>query len=160
MEPIDNESNPLDELSDKTKQAEDFSEGASNGVRFLNYLIDTILWYLLAVVIMLAIVFFSGNEELLDDKFFGYLITFVAMFSYYTFLEALTGQSIGKMITRTRVINQSGNKPELMQVAGRSLARVIPFDALSFLFASEGWHDSLSGTRVVKTEQKPGGELL
>jgi len=35
-------------------------------------------------------------------------------------------------------------------IAQRTLCRLIPFDALSFLFNdSVGWHDTLSKTRIV-----------
>jgi len=44
-----------------------------------------------------------------------------------------------------------GNKPSFGLILGRSLSRIIPFDALSFLGANAiGWHDTISKTRVIK----------
>jgi hypothetical protein len=49
------------------------------------------------------------------------------------------------------VVDENGNKPEYQTIMIRSLCRLIPFDALSFLGAtSRGWHDSISRTYVVQ----------
>ena len=54
----------------------------------------------------------------------------------------------GKCATNTVIVNEAGNRPNFGQILGRTFARLIPFDALSF-FSARGWHDSLSGTYVV-----------
>ena len=66
-------------------------------------------------------------------------------------MEAVFQRTIGKLVTGTRVVTTDGNVPGFGKVLGRSLARVIPFEVLSFLGAIPiGWHDKLSGTRVVQ----------
>lgn len=68
--------------------------------------------------------------------------------------EQLFGQSIGKMITRTVVLNGDGERPGFGQIIVRNLARLIPFEAFSFLTKNPtGWHDSLSKTMVVNKNQ-------
>lgn len=68
--------------------------------------------------------------------------------------EQLFGQSVGKMITRTKVVTEKGDKPSLGQIIVRNLARLIPLEAFSFLAKNPvGWHDSLSKTLVVNKSQ-------
>jgi uncharacterized RDD family membrane protein YckC len=160
MNTLDEDSNAFDELKDKLAQTEDYYEIAGPGKRFANYLIDLVVWYLIAIVLMLAVVFLSKDATLLDNKFLSYLITIVAMVSYYVFFEALTGQTIGKMITKTKVLNEFGGKPTLSQIFGRSFSRLIPFEAFSFLGNGWGWHDRFPGTKVVNMASKKIDELV
>ena len=47
-----------------------------------------------------------------------------------------------------------GRTPRFPQILGRSLARLIPFEAFSFFGAlGVGWHDSFSNTRVIRTRK-------
>jgi uncharacterized RDD family membrane protein YckC len=70
--------------------------------------------------------------------------------------EAMSGRTLGKFITRTRVVRLDGTRPTLWQIVGRSFARFIPFDAFSALNeVPRPWHDSLSGTMVVNDRSKP-----
>ncbi|HEX2675275.1 MAG TPA: RDD family protein, partial [Polyangiales bacterium] len=75
----------------------------------------------------------------------------VSMLAYYIFFEAVFGRTPGKMLTGTRVVTVDGGTPSFTQILGRNLARYVPFEPFSF-FGDDavGWHDSWSGTRVVK----------
>lgn len=76
------------------------------------------------------------------------------MLFYYVFFESLTGRTPGKLLTGTRVVDEQGQKPSFGQILGRSLARMLPFEPLSFFGAeNRGWHDSLSKTYVVKSRK-------
>ena len=77
----------------------------------------------------------------------------VVALGYFAFTEALFQRTLAKFLTGTRVVRADGTRPSFAQILGRSFARFIPFEAFSFLFGSHpvGWHDSLSGTRVVLT---------
>ncbi len=76
---------------------------------------------------------------------------YFVMFFYYLTFEAYNGQTIGKRITKTEVVNKYGTKPSLLKIIFRSFLRLIPIDSLSYLFGSEqGFHDKLSSTRLVK----------
>ena len=73
----------------------------------------------------------------------GYLLTYVVP-------EAVLGRTVGKFATGTKVVNLRGGKASLGQVLGRTLIRLVPFDALSFIWGdSTGWHDQWSRTLVV-----------
>ena len=75
----------------------------------------------------------------------GMVFTFI----YYFLTESyLNGRSIGKMITGTRVISTDGTKPSTKQILNRCLYRIIPFESFTF-FGTDGWHDSLTDTRVI-----------
>ena len=62
---------------------------------------------------------------------------------------SLKGRSIGKFITRTRVVTTNRNNQQwVIYLPEISIERFL-FDQLSFL-GSKGWHDSWSDTRVVR----------
>jgi uncharacterized RDD family membrane protein YckC len=64
-------------------------------------------------------------------------------------MEAVFKVTFGKIITQSVVVNEQGMKASVWSVLKRTLCRLIPFDALSFLFSDRGWHDQLSGTYVI-----------
>jgi uncharacterized RDD family membrane protein YckC len=71
-------------------------------------------------------------------------------------MEVAFGATVGKLITGTRVVSADGGSARAGQVIGRTFARIIPFEPLSFLVGdtTTGWHDSLSGTKVVDTRSR------
>ncbi len=130
------------------------NEIASRLRRFLNMLIDTVGYFVLAlavgVVIGLVYPQFLSSESTLQNYMFGLGINVL----YYLPSEALFGRTLGKLITRTRVVAVSGEPPTFWQIFGRTFARLIPFEAFTFLQRSGiGAHDSLSRTRVVLTNR-------
>ena len=79
------------------------------------------------------------------------------MLVYYLPSEALFGRTVGKLVTRTRVVSQSGGPPDFLQVLRRTLIRFVPFEPFSFLSKrSVGLHDRWSETRVVLTRSEHG----
>ncbi|MEW6467734.1 MAG: RDD family protein [Bacteroidota bacterium] len=121
---------------------------ASKGKRFANHLIDSIMFYIIAFALG-AFLALSGNVHLVDDELTLNLIMVGAVLAYYVLCESISGKTLGKAITRTRVVAEDGTKPGTGKIIGRTLCRAIPFDAFSFLFGERGWHDSISGTYVV-----------
>ena len=65
------------------------------------------------------------------------------MILYYMITEGLSGRSLGKLITKTKVINMENEKPSFINILGRTMCRFIPFEAFSFLGDGKGWHDSI-----------------
>lgn len=138
-------------------RAPDEDSLASHPRRFFNFLIDyfailaagTVIGAVTALVSPeLAERIFATNEILLGVAF--YLL-------YYIPLEASFGWTVGKLITGTRVVTATGERPRVLQIVGRTFARFIPFEVFSFLRTpSVGWHDSLSHTRVIVVRKKPG----
>jgi len=80
----------------------------------------------------------------------GPVVAVVVLFIYYFASEALFGKTVGKLMTRTRVVAESGAEAQLWRIFLRTLYRFVPFEAISFLVGpSAGWHDRWSKTRVV-----------
>jgi uncharacterized RDD family membrane protein YckC len=88
-----------------------------------------------------------------------YLFQVIGIISYYFLFEWIFGRTPGKFITRTKVVAVSGNKPNFGQILGRTLARIVPFEVLSFLGKNSlWWHDRWSNTLVTQSNyQIPNG---
>lgn len=126
---------------------------APRGTRFVNCLIDQFALAGLSFATGIALIAVAGEKgvELLDEPY-GTLFSLASFFFYYFVMELAFGRTVGKFITGTKVVRADGSHPSAGQIVGRTLSRIIPFEAFSF-FSSPcvGWHDSLSGTRVIKT---------
>ncbi|MFT5892270.1 MAG: putative RDD family membrane protein YckC [Dokdonia sp.] len=132
----------------------------SAGTRFANRILDilfilvvNILFYILLGVIAAlgvpSILTFVENE----NTILIYMVSFMISFCYYTILESLTGRTMAKLITRTKVVAENGEKANFDAIVLRSICRFIPFDAFSFLVEdARGWHDTLSKTRVISVK--------
>ena len=125
---------------------------ASRWLRLANLLVDYLGFIGLAVLVGVIVGVVGGDAgiqilETIPDFVLGAPI----YLGYYFMCEALTGRTLGKLITGTRVVNEEGLPASTGQIFGRSLARLIPFEAFSF-FGTEGrgWHDRMPGTYVVK----------
>jgi len=81
------------------------------------------------------------------------LVTFLTLL-YYFITEVIFNTTIGKTILGNVIVNNVGEKPSIGQRIGRTFCRLIPFDALSFLFGYRGWHDSITDTYVVKAKKE------
>jgi len=130
---------------------------ASLGKRFANFILDSVFYYVFSFIIGIIIAIFAvayspsfNGVFNVDNKLINYLIGFCVVFIYYSTSEALTGRTLGKLITRTKVVNENGQRPEFGIILLRTACRFIPFDALSFFSDdNSGWHDKLSKTKVV-----------
>lgn len=126
-------------------------EPATHLLRFSNFIIDHIAFLVVVFLVgfIWAVAVPSGLPEE-ESTGFG-LLRFFIMVPFYVFFEGLFSRTPGKMLTGTVVVNEKGERPSFGQIVGRSFARVIPFEAFSFLGSTgRGWHDSLSKTYVVK----------
>lgn len=131
---------------------------ASNNKRFLNYILDHIFFMFVLVVIgfILGILIALFNSiaislwiQSLGDWGWNLILLLISL-TYYILFESLSGRTLGKLITGTIVVNENGKTPDFGTIFKRSLCRLIPFNAVSFLFnPSLGWHDSISDTYVV-----------
>lgn len=160
-ESFDENTQLKEKLLVKNRENELSNQIASQGTRFGNYLLDRIfiliISFFLGFIFTLLLTIISPNsagyfEQMgkLEEFVWGFII---GMF-YYSFFEALTGRSIAKFITGTKVVDENGNTPTFDAILLRSLCRYIPFNAFSFLGSDAvGWHDSFSKTRVIKIKQ-------
>lgn len=128
-------------------------EPVSHSTRFLNRIIDVgvILFFIYSFYESIKY-FFIWDSSFRSTLTPGYIYIFIIIlyFFYYFFLEALFKITIGKIITDTTVVNEEGANASLSQILARTFSRFIPFEPLSFLFDSRGWHDSISNTYVIK----------
>lgn len=121
---------------------------ASNGKRFLNLIIDRILLYIMVVI--LSATFIALEIDIEANIVLNWLIILSSSFLYYFSLESMNGKTVGKYLTKTRVVYNDGSTPTNGTIAKRALCRFIPFDALSFLSSNPiGWHDKYSDTLVI-----------
>ena len=129
----------------------------SAGARFLHYIIDLLAFFVILILIGAVIGVLSALLDVtaLSDWMNGLgdlgwnLIAIIVSLIYYIAMEGLLGRTIGKYITGSIVVDENGQKPDFGTIVKRSFCRLIPFDALTFLGGSRGWHDSISGTYVV-----------
>ncbi|MGQ7947144.1 RDD family protein [Flavobacterium sp. WC2509] len=134
------------DLTAKITEQEEFeAKKVSSLTRFLNFIIDLIVWF-----IIVAILTNSLNAKDPVQMLFGYFIFFVSYISYYAFMETKFQKTIGKFITKTKVVNKDGTKPQGGDILRRTFCRLIPFDRISFLFTPNGFHDRLSDTIIIK----------
>lgn len=138
---------------------------ASLGQRFVNYLIDNLLMtyglsYLTGIIVarfLYSIAPDFAYSVFTDDGEFGklflasYMIGIFNYVVYYTFCEKVfKGYTLGKLITGTRAIREDGMELTFRNALLRSLSRLVPFEPLS-AFGVRPWHDSWTGTRVIKS---------
>lgn len=136
---------------------------ASQGKRFLNLILDSIVIHVLSMaagfvvgVIIVASRMSAGRPVTTGDEaglqVAGFVVGLMVCLGYFVIMEGLFQRTLAKLLTGTIVVTETGARPSFGQILGRSFARLIPFEAFSFLGTDPvGWHDSLSGTRVVNT---------
>jgi uncharacterized RDD family membrane protein YckC len=124
---------------------------ASRKRRFANSVIDSVGILVLIFVVATVMTVVTPSVIAHLSGLGGYLLQIALILLYYVPAEFLTGRTPGKIITRTRVISRTGQPLTAQQVVGRTLLRLIPLEALTFLARGPGLHDRASGTRVVMT---------
>jgi hypothetical protein len=106
--------------------------------RFLNGLID-----LAAIIVLMYLLLSASGDEIV------FVFTPLITILYYVIFESISGATIGKILTRTRVVNIVGDRPGVLTSLVRTICRFIPFDQLTFITPGAVWHDNLSRTFVV-----------
>jgi len=136
----------------------DATEVATRGRRFLNLLIDFFGYMALSVLIGVVLgVLYPRSIGLLEGSgtLGNYGFGILVMTLYYLPQEALFGRTLGKLVTGTRVVTEDGETASFGKLLGRTAARFIPFEPFSFFGTGGiGWHDRLSGTRVVRVSRR------
>lgn len=128
---------------------------ARTELRLLNLIVDFItiifIWIALSsVLIVLGVEQFYVDQNGVQTPLIS-LIIFVPIFwSYYIICESVFQRTLGKVLTKTKVVDQNNSKPAFGQILGRTFSRSIPFEYLSYIVSRNGIHDRLSGTYVVR----------
>mgnify|MGYP003113529439 CR=1 FL=1 len=137
-------------IEEKKQKEQVDSNVVGSGIRFLNFLIDFIVWLVLAFIITFIIGLFVQPSDQSMISLVGYLLIFGTFIAYYAMMEIKFQKTIGKFVTKTKVVKINGDKPSDGDIIARTFCRLIPFDRLSFFFVRNGIHDFLSKTKVVK----------
>jgi len=132
---------------------------ASHGKRLANFVLDYITYFVISIIIGIVLalldILFGISEPLIwvtemEGGIGEYLLGMVIILMYFLIMETLTGRSVGKFITGTKILKEDGSELTPQDILIRTLCRFIPFEVFSFLGTPpRGWHDSISKTVVV-----------
>jgi uncharacterized RDD family membrane protein YckC len=127
---------------------------ASAEKRLTNFIIDAVACAVPFFVIRVAEHLAHAPRPRLISGVRGLLLLALVILVYFIPQEALWGKTIGKLFTRTKVVADDGGRPAWSRIALRTLCRMNPFDAFSYIAAlvggfPVGFHDKCSHTRVV-----------
>lgn len=113
--------------------------------RILNFLIDSLVFFGITYLCIWA------SSSRIDPLQVRYL--FIAFyFIYYLGLEFAFGKTVGKFITKTKVVSSKDlMKPSFIQIFIRTISRIIPFYFISYLMTGKGMHDHFSNTVLIKS---------
>ena len=112
-------------------------------IRTINFLIDNAAIFGCVVLLSVLLVNVVSQANLR-------IVGMVFYYIYYFALEAIFGQTLGKLITKSIVTDSQGEKrPSVMQIFIRTISRLIPIDFISYFFNANGIHDYLSKTQLV-----------
>jgi uncharacterized RDD family membrane protein YckC len=117
--------------------------------RLVNFYVDSMLSLFITLGLIVGLQ--SLNIDLSEYSFLQVVVQLI----YYLLIEGLTGRTVGKLLTKTKVIHkEQGSRNKILSILFRTFCRVIPFEPLSVFFNDNRvmWHDKLSNTRVVKVE--------
>ena len=97
------------------------------GVRAASILIDFVISLIVGLLIISIELNFSQNSMI---PLLGSLLWIVFFLVYYVYMEGSRGQTIGKMLTRIKVVSEDGGKINMNQALIRNVLRII--DAIAF----------------------------
>lgn len=141
------------DLTTKIEEQKEFdSKKVSSLTRFIHFIVDTIAFVILTIIFAFVLGLFINPTDQSLMNLMGYLMLAAGFFGYYVFMETKFQKTIGKFITKTKVVNKNGTRPEVGDIVRRTFCRLIPFDRVSFLFTPNGFHDKLSDTTIIKDE--------
>nr|WP_315195144.1 RDD family protein [uncultured Flavobacterium sp.] len=137
---------------------------ASKQKRVLNWIIDSLIKLIILRLVVTSLdssAISNGINSL--DMIERYLFWSVISFVYYGITEVFLSRSPAKYLTKTIVVMEDGSKPSSITILTRTILRIFPFEALTFLRGRAlGLHDENSKTFVViksKLEQQMNEHL-
>lgn len=134
---------------------------ASAGKRFLNLIIDYIVFFMLVFGfgMVLGVLFpslFEGNDpDSLTYKIADRIITGLFYAFYMGSIEVIfKGKSVGKFLTGTRAVNLDGSQISNTTAFQRGFSRAVPFVAFSALGSPcNPWQDRWTDTMVIDEKE-------
>lgn len=134
----------------KTKDNEFESSIVSSWTRLVHTVVDFFGFLIIAFILSSILELFYNPTDKQTIYLVGYVLLLVSFFLYFVIMEYKFQKTIGKFITKTKVVMNDGRRPKLNEIFIRTACRLIPFDKFSFLFMKNGFHDTLSNTTVIK----------
>jgi len=129
--------------------------------RFWAWLVDFILVSLVLNIFLNPFHFISG---LFSWHYFDYFLRSLGFLVYWTAMEGVYGQSIGKMVLNIKVTDRAGKPVSFQKALVESLGKsfILPIDCLIGWLGMPGkklrLFNRVSGTIVVKTDyREPAG---
>ena len=123
---------------------------ASSTLRSFNFIIDIVAIFLIYVSIIYMIQKLFKIISTREILFVNRTTALVVFILYFILTENMFQKTLGKVITKTKVVNLDGEKPNFVEITVRTFSRLIPFDSISYLYCISGFHDKLSKTIVIK----------
>jgi uncharacterized RDD family membrane protein YckC len=125
----------------------------SLGIRLANFILDFLFFIIITTGIFILIGKFI-DTSLIQNGYSNRLLSILIYLSYYTITESVLGTTPGKRITKTKVVQNNGEKLTFPTAVIRSFCRIIPFEPISILFSANNlmWHDKISNTQVIRIE--------
>src|SRR5262245_45459412 len=107
---------------------------ARQGTRLINAIVDTISWMALWLLLSFGLIFLGYDQTIVDEAGEQIpaipIIVLPIFWGYYILAEYFFQRTLGKLLTRTKVVTKTGDKPTFGQIVGRTLSRSIPFEYL------------------------------
>ena len=128
---------------------------ASAGQRFVNLFIDAIGFYIFIFILATAAPGFARGLFGYGESPMGTVVgRLMGNFLYGVYMGALEtvlkGKSLGKLVTRTRAVEQDGSPLTPRTAILRGLSRAVPFEPFSaFGSPSYPWHDRWTHSFVI-----------
>ena len=110
----------LDEMSTENRVPMNYQ---GIGIRFVSLVIDSLIISVLFGA--LVSIFSMGAMRHGMIPWTWGLLSFALYIAYYTYLEGTKGQTIGKMITKIKVVREDGSPIDMNQAFTRNILRVI-----------------------------------
>ncbi|OMP29968.1 RDD family protein [Mangrovimonas sp. DI 80] len=130
----------------------DLSESSVHSIiRLINYIVDTIVWLILYFSI--AYIFdryFVRFNSYVVNYIYSISLGLILYLVYYGTLEFYFHRTLGKYLSRTKVVDRDGGEITFLTIFKRTISRLIPIDIFYYLFSKKGLHDRLSNTLVIK----------
>lgn len=141
---------------------EEMNEKAGFFIRFVAYMIDSIVLSIALSIIMAISI--TGSLAMMDNQTFVlavYLISgaimLIVYFGYFIYFYGTSGQTLGKKMLRIKVVSTNGTpltyKKGLLRIIGYIIASIpiyIGFIWMLFDKNKQNWEDKIANTYVVK----------
>jgi uncharacterized RDD family membrane protein YckC len=136
-----------------------YPKPSSREKRMFNWIIDSIIVFIISLGFSLLAIFLLQIFDFKKIMSYENVIFPAVYFLYYFIFESLFKRTIGKLLTKTKVVhlNDISQRVTIGQILLRSVIRLIPIEFLSYFSEDPvGWHDNASNTIVINIKELKG----